>query len=88
MSALEILNLQQQLYNKGIFMHKVLKNNSPSSWHNSLLVTSRTTLTPGITSTCQGQGLTYLKLAYPSLERPSGTPVSYTHLTLPTSSEV
>ena len=27
-------------------------------------------LTPGITSTCQGQDLTCLKLAYPSLERP------------------
>ena len=69
MSALGILNLPQQLaYNKGIFMHKVLNNNSP------IIVTSPTTPTPGITSTCQGQGLTYLKLAYPSLERPSGTP--------------
>ena len=30
MSALGILNLSQQLaYNKGIFMHKVLNNNSP-----------------------------------------------------------
>ena len=43
------------------------------AWLNSLLVTSPTTLTPGITSTCQSQGLTCLKLAYPSLERPSGT---------------
>ena len=42
--------------------------------HNSSLVTSPTTLTPGITSTCQGQGLTCLKLAYPSLERSSETP--------------
>ena len=31
MSALGILNLPQQLaYNKGIFMHKVLNNNSPN----------------------------------------------------------
>ena len=31
MSALAILNLPQQLtYNKGIFMHKVLNNNSPN----------------------------------------------------------
>ena len=44
-----------------------------TSWHNSSLVTSLTTLTPGITATCQGQGLTCLKLAYPSLERPSET---------------
>ena len=45
------------------------------TWHNSLLVTSPTTSTPGITSTCQGSTcLTYLNLAYPSLERPSGTP--------------
>ena len=71
MSAPGILNLPQQFaYNKGIFMNEVLNN----SWHNSLLVTSLTTLTPGITSTCQDQGLTYLKLVYPSVERPSGTP--------------
>ena len=64
MSALGILNLRQQLaYNNGIFRHKVLNNNS-----------SPTTPAPGITFTCQGQGLTYLTLAYPSLERPSGTP--------------
>ena len=44
------------------------------TWHNSVLVTSPTTSTPGITSTCQGQGLTNLKLAYPSLECPSETP--------------
>ena len=63
MSALEILNLLQQLtYNNGVFTHKVLGNNSS-------LVTSPTTPTPGITSTCQGQGSTCLKLAYPSLER-------------------
>jgi len=44
-----------------------------TAWpHNSLLVTSPTTLTPGISSKCQGQGLTYLKLVYPSLERLSG----------------
>ena len=31
MSALGILNLPQQLaYNKGIFMHKILNNNSPN----------------------------------------------------------
>ena len=45
-----------------------------ATWHSSSLAASPATLTPGITSTCQGQGLTYLKLAYPSLERPSGTP--------------
>ena len=45
-----------------------------TTWHNTSLVTSPTTLTPGITSVCQGQGLTSLKLAYPSLEHPSGTP--------------
>ena len=74
MRALGILNLPQQLaYNKRIVMHKILNNNSPNTCHNPLLVTSPTTPTPGITSTCQGQGLTYLKLAYPSLERPSGT---------------
>ena len=72
MRALGILNLPQQIaYNKGIFMHKVLNNNSPNYLAQ---LTSPTTSTPGITSTCQGQGLTYLKLAYPSLERPSGTP--------------
>ena len=44
-----------------------------TAWpHNSLLVTSPTTLTPGISSKCQGQGLTYLKLVYPLLERLSG----------------
>ena len=75
MRALGILNLLQQLaYNKEIFMHKVLNNNSPNYLHHSLLVTSPTISTPGITHTCQGQDLTYLKLAYPSLERPSGTP--------------
>ena len=79
MSALGILNLPQQLaYNKGIFiyiMHKVLNNNSPNHLAQLfIIVTSPTTPTPGITSTCQGQGLTYLKRAYPSLERPSGTP--------------
>ena len=42
--------------------------------HNFSLITSPTTLIPGITSTCQGYGLTCLKLAYPALERPSGTP--------------
>ena len=71
MRALVILNLPQQLANnKGIFMRKVPQ----ITWHNSLSDTSPTTLTPGITSACQGQGLTYLKLAYPLLERPSGTP--------------
>ena len=69
MSAVGILNQPQRLaYNKGIFMHKVLNNNSP------IIVTSPTTPTPKITSMYQGQGLIYLKLAYPSLERPSGTP--------------
>ena len=56
-------------------MHKVLNNNSRNYLAQLFtIVTSPTTLTAGITSTCQGQGLTYLKLAYPSLERPSGTP--------------
>ena len=74
-SALGILNLLQQLvYSKGIFMHKFLIIIPQITRHNSLLVTSPSTRTPGITSTNQGQGLTYLKLAYPSLERPSGTP--------------
>ena len=77
MRALGILNLPQQLgYNKGIFMHQVLIIIPQFTWHNYLLVTSPTTPTPGITSTCQGQGLTYLKLAYPSPERPSGIPAS------------
>ena len=76
MNALGILNLSQKLaYNKGIFMHKVLnKKITQIAWHNSLLVTSFITPTPGISSTCRGQGLTYFKLACPSLERPSGTP--------------
>ena len=57
MSALGILNLPQQLtYNKGIFMHKVLNNNSPNHLAQLfIIVTSPTTPTPGITSTCQGQ---------------------------------
>ena len=55
-------------------MHTVLNNMRQTTLHNSSLVTSPTTPTPGITSTCQGQGLTYLILAYPSLEPPSGTP--------------
>ena len=75
MSAPGILNLPQQFaYNKGKFMHKLPNNNSPNYLaqlfisHQSHYTNSRNT------STCQGQGLTYLKLAYLSLERPSGTP--------------
>ena len=65
MNALGILNLLRQLaYNKGIFMHKVF-NNSPNYLAQLfIIVNSPTKLTPGITSTCQGQGLSYLKLAY------------------------
>ena len=75
MSALGILNLSQQfVYNKGYLCMKFLIIIPQITWHNSLLVTSATTLTPGITFTCQIQGLTYLKLVNPSLERPSGTP--------------
>ena len=55
MSALGILNLPQQLIdNKGICMHKVLNNNSRNYLANSSLVTSPTTPTPGIISSCQG----------------------------------
>ena len=72
MSALEILN--SSLTIKEYLCIKFLIIIPQITWHNSLLVTSPITSTPGITSTCQGQGLTYLKLAYPSLERPSGTP--------------
>ena len=73
MSALEFLNLpvpQQLTYNKGILIIlciKFLIIIPQITWHSPLLVTSPTTLTPGITSTCQGQGLTYLKLAHMSL---------------------
>ena len=74
-SALGTLNLPQQLaYNKGIFMHKVLNNYSPNYLAQLFNFSSPTILTPGITSTCQGQGLTYLKLAYTSLDRSSGIP--------------
>ena len=74
-SAVGTLNLPQQLaYNKGIFMHKVLDNYSPNYLAQLFNFSSPTTLTPGITSTCQGQGLTYWKLAYTSLERSSGNP--------------
>ena len=60
MSALGILNLPQQLtYNKGIFMHKVLNNYSQNYLAQLFNFSSPTTITPGITSTCQGQGLTY-----------------------------
>ena len=75
MSALGILNLPEQLtYSKVVFMHEVLNNTSQTTLHNSSLVTGPTTLTSGITSMRRCQGLTCLKLAYPSLERPSGTP--------------
>ena len=75
MSALGILNLPRQLaYNKGIFTHKVLNNNSPNYLaqlfisHQSHYINSRNNLY------VPRQGLTYLILAYSSLERPSGTP--------------
>ena len=55
-------------------MHTVLNNIRQTTLHNSSLDTSPTTLTPGITSTCQSQGVICLKLAYPLLDRPSGTP--------------
>ena len=72
MSALGILNLPQQLsYNKGIFMHKVLNNYSPD-YIPRFFVSQQTHYTNS--STCQGQNLACLKLAYPSLERPSGAP--------------
>ena len=72
--ALGILNLPHQLtYNKGIFTHDVRNNNSPN-YLEQLLQSSFPLHTPGITSMCQGQGWTCLKLAYPSLEHPSGTP--------------
>ena len=75
MRALGILNIPLQLdYNKGIFMHKGFSNNSTNylaqlfishqshytnSWNNRYVPKPR---------------LVYLKLAYPLLERPSGTP--------------
>ena len=65
MHAFGILYLPQQLIdNKGILCIKFLRIIRHCTWHNSPLVTSSATLTPGITSTCQGQGLTYLNLAY------------------------
>ena len=75
-SPLSLFLPQQLTYNKGIFIHKVLNNIPQITWHNPLLVTSPTTPTPGATSTCQGQGLTYLKLAYPSLCVPLELPAS------------
>ena len=75
MSALGILNVPQQLANnKGIFVRKVLNNNS-SNYLAQLFISHQSHYTNSRNnSTCQGQRLTYLKLAYPSLERPSGTP--------------
>ena len=50
------LNLLQQLtYNEAVFMHNFFNNNSP----NYSLIIGPTTQTPGITSTCQGQGLPF-----------------------------
>ena len=60
MSALGILNLpQKHTYNKGVFMHKVLNNNSPIYLAQLFISHQSPTLTPGITSKCQGQGLNY-----------------------------
>ena len=57
--------------------------------HNSSLVTSPTTLTPRIASACNGQSLTCLKLAYPLLERPRGTPkLGHKGLTLMDTTEI
>ena len=58
--GLGILNLLQQLTNnKGIFMHKN-RNNSSRNYKAQLFIShqSQATQTPGIISTCQGQGQT------------------------------
>ena len=54
-------------------MHKVLNNNSPTYLAHFFISHQSHYTNSGITSTCQGQDLPYLKLACPSLERPSGT---------------
>ena len=74
-TALGVLNLPQQLpYNKRIFMHKVLNNNSPNYpaqlfiSHQSHYTNSRNNLYVPMPR------LDLFKIAYPSLECPSGTP--------------
>ena len=62
-----------QSYSKGVFLHKVLNNNFPKYLaqlfisHQSHYTNSRNNLYVPVIP------LTYLKLAYPSRERPSGT---------------
>ena len=75
MSALGILNLpQQHAYNKGVITHTILNNNSPDCLAQLFISHQSHYTNPGIISTCQGQGLTCLKLAHRSLVSLSGTP--------------